>query len=81
MPRMRDSAIDLPERFQGDPVHRGGMMESPPAPQHPPVLPPYLGPSSTMISSLPAISTSLDGATRQFYRRISVPTRRIALPE
>lgn len=78
MPRLRDSAIDLPAEFHG----AARSIEPPPTiNQHPPVLPPHLGVSSTMISSLPAISTSLDGPTRQFYRRISVPTRRIALPE
>jgi len=45
-----------------------------------PHLPAHLVQSPVMISSLPAISTQVDGVTRQFYNTGRVPTRRGFLP-
>ena len=50
-----------------------------------PIVPPmdmhYLTQSPVMISSLPSISTNVDGITRQFYGGSgSVPMRRVLLP-
>jgi hypothetical protein len=51
-----------------------------PAPPLTPVHPPDLSPSTVMISSLPGIATNVDGVTRQFNGRGTVPTRRIVTP-
>jgi hypothetical protein len=49
-------------------------------PQLPAQLPAHLTQSTVMISSLPAISTIVDGTTRQFYGGRGLPTRRGFLP-
>jgi hypothetical protein len=36
--------------------------------------------STVMISSLPSISTDVDGITRQFYGGRALPTRRLIQP-
>jgi hypothetical protein len=51
-----------------------------PPPQMPPDLPQHLKLSPVFISSLPAMSTDVDGITRQFYGKTIVPTRRSILP-
>lgn len=72
MPNLRDSAIKLdPAKYQPVPTM------VPPAP----VIPAHLQQSSVMISSLPSISTSVDGIIRQFYGGARVPTRRLILPK
>jgi hypothetical protein len=50
------------------------------APPLTPVHPPDLSPSTVMISSLPGIATNVDGVTRQFNGRGTVPTRRLITP-
>jgi hypothetical protein len=45
-----------------------------------PQVPAHLIQSTVMISSLPAISTVVDGITRQFYGARGLPTRRGYLP-
>jgi len=51
----------------------------PAPPQAPPDQPAHLKLSPVFITSLPAMSTDVDGITRQFYGRV-VPTRRSLLP-
>jgi hypothetical protein len=51
-----------------------------PVVSHPPTLPEHLAQSRVMISSLPSISTNVDGITKQFYGGANVPTRRLILP-
>lgn len=57
--------------------------KQPIAPQNPivPALPADLTQSSVMISSLPGIMTYVDGITRQFNGRSTVPTRRLISPQ
>jgi hypothetical protein len=55
-----------------------------PTPARPPLtplLPADLNVSSVMISSLPGIATNVDGITRQFNGRGTVPTRRLITPQ
>ena len=56
-----------------------------PAPAPPPILTPSLPAdltlSTVMISSLPGIATNVDGITRQFNGRGTVPTRRLITPQ
>jgi hypothetical protein len=42
------------------------------------MLPSHLTRSPVMISSLPAISTNVDGITRQFYNPRGLPSRRLS---
>jgi len=82
MPRLSDTAIELPGFYRSPGASSAAPAPAPIHPPTPPVIPHYLTISSTMISSLPSISSTLDGAVRQFYRaRVSVPTRRVVLPE
>jgi hypothetical protein len=45
-----------------------------------PKLPDHLTQSTVMISSLPSISTNVDGITRQFYGGRTLPVRRLVRP-
>lgn len=49
-------------------------------PQLTPVMPGDLSPSPVMISSLPTSATNVDGITRQFNGRGTVPVRRLIYP-
>lgn len=78
MPSLRDSAIVLdPARWRrlpaAPPIAAPVINPAPPIPEH-------LAPSPVQISSLPAISASSEGLTRQFYGRGRVPRTRIVLP-
>lgn len=78
MPRLRDSLIQLNAERYGrvfpDPT---GPARAPIVIPNPPVSPAHLTASTVMISSLPAIATTVDGITRQFYAHPTVPTRRL----
>lgn len=76
MPTLRNSLMHL------DPARWGQPISSPAEPPalRPVALPAHLSPSSTMITSLPALSTEVDGITRQFYRSGRVPMRRVVSP-
>jgi hypothetical protein len=76
MPSLRNSAIVLDkERYRPAPAAAAA-----PLIQHPPIEAPNLRRSQVMISSLPSISTDVDGITRQFYGGTrNFPTRRIAV--
>lgn len=79
MPSLRASAIELdPKRYrQINPQPVGGEPFRPnPAPEPPLVI----RRSPVLISSLPRISTDVDGVSRQFYGGPNVPTRRLILP-
>jgi hypothetical protein len=49
-------------------------------PPLPPEPPQHLKLSPVFISSMPAMSTDVDGITRQFYGRPNLPTRRVITP-
>lgn len=76
MPSLRDSAVMLdPGRYQPAPAATPAAQNSPGAQP----LPENLTQSPLMISSLPSISSAVDGITRQFYGS-HLPTRRLILP-
>lgn len=78
MPTLKASRFELsPERYrqvQSNP--QSLRMPAGNAPQHPVVV----RRSPVMISSLPSISTDVDGVSRQFYDGPNIPTRRLILP-
>jgi hypothetical protein len=76
MPTLKNSLIDLdPKRYRPvDPIARQVPINLPPEP------PIVIRRSPVMISSLPAISTDVDGIARQFYGGQNAPTRRLILP-
>lgn len=59
------------------PVSTGG---GTPQPVRAPAPPYHLQQSTIMISSLPSISTDVDGIIRQFYGGRPLPMRRLILP-
>ena len=69
---------------QPAPAPGAGSGSAPPTPSAPvsmpTPLPEHLQRHPAMISSLPGVSTTLDGPTRQFYAAGNLPTRRVALP-
>lgn len=78
MPSLRNSLIDL------DPARYERVTPAPRAPQPPPRFQPIapeppigIRRSPVMLSSLPLISTNVDGVIRQFYGGANVPTRRL----
>jgi len=76
MPSLQASAVELnPERYTPATVPTQAQ-----APHNAPLMPDHLLQSSIMVSSLPAIATSVDGITRQFYGSGRFPTRRLILP-
>lgn len=80
MPSLRTSRVELsPDRYRlrSDPQSmRVPASANVPAPEMPVVI----RRSPIMISSLPSISTDVDGVARQFYGGQRVPTRRLILP-
>jgi hypothetical protein len=75
MPSLISRSVEAhPVRYQ--PVAPPAMpnVNIPPAP----MLPSHLTRSPVMISSLPAISTNVDGITRQFYNPRGLPSRRLS---
>lgn len=75
MPSLKDSIVELdPKRYGRVPIHQ------PFNPSLPPQLPIAIRRSPVMISSLPPISTNVDGVLRQFYGGQNVPTRRLVTP-
>lgn len=92
MPTVDNSRVRLdPERYRRmsprhpvggpEPREEDPREEDPYQREHPiaPELPVWLRQSPVMISSLPSISTSVDGLIRQFYGGPNVPTRRLML--
>ena len=79
MPSLSNSLVELDaKRYQRLDPHA-----PPPAPFLPmpaPELPLGIRRSPFMVSSLPAISTSVEGVLRQFYGGQNVPTRRLVNP-
>lgn len=78
MPSMRNSYIELdPKQYRRDPImHR----PEPPIHINPAPEPPIVTHRSpVLISSMPAISTNVDGISRQFYAK-NLPTRRLTMP-
>jgi hypothetical protein len=77
MPSLRDSLIEFdPKRYGRVPIQQPRLFN----PAMPPELPIAIRRSPVMISSLPPISTSVDGVLRQFYGGRNVPTRRLVTP-
>jgi hypothetical protein len=75
VPTLNDSRIKAdPERYRAVPATPGFATSIAP----PPVLPSHLLRSPVMLSSLPAITTTVDGITRQFYNPRGLPSRRIS---
>jgi len=80
MPSLRNSLVDLdPARYRKmrpvAPIAHPEPYRPSPAPE-PPIA---IRQSPVLISSLPAISTNVDGIVRQFYLK-NLPTRRIVIP-
>ena len=76
MPSIRDSVVPVDSsRYQNVEQPSGSVQM-----QNAPIQPTHLKPSPVMICSLPSISTSVDGITRQFYGRGNLPIRRIVSP-
>jgi hypothetical protein len=84
MPSLRSSLIDLdPKRYERvDPrapvAHPEPVLPFRPMPA--PEQPVAIRRSPVMISSLPIISTNVDGVLRQFYGGGHFPTRRLVNP-
>jgi hypothetical protein len=82
MPSLRNSLINLdPKRYERmDPARGTAARPEPFIPMPAPEPPAGLRRSPAMISSLPVISTSVDGVIRQFYGGPNFPTRRLIQP-
>jgi hypothetical protein len=81
MPSLRQSLVELdPKRYQRvdprAPIAHPEPFRPSPAPE-PPI---GIRRSPVMISSLPLISTNVDGIMRQFYGGGNFPTRRLVSP-
>lgn len=74
MPRLLDSRVQL-NGYR--PVDVAG---APPQPHVPTPLPSHLQQSPLLISSLPTITSGVDGITRQFYGYARLPLHRTVLP-
>jgi hypothetical protein len=73
MPSLKESRIEFdPGRYRRLPIQQPIFN-----PALPPEAPVAIRRSPVMISSLPPISTSVDGVLRQFYGGRNVPTRRL----
>lgn len=86
MPSLKNSLRELdPKRYQRiDPHPVGGPIRAhepePFRPSPSPQPPIAIRRSPVMLSSLPPISTDVDGVIRQFYGGPNVPTRRLVSP-
>ena len=81
MPSLRSSLVDLDaQRYQRLDPHAGPPRAQPFMPMPAPEPPVGIRRSPVLISSLPIISTSVDGVLRQFYGGPNFPTRRISTP-
>lgn len=83
MPSLRNSLVTLrgysPITTRPTaPIERAGPVMANPVSS--PVLATSLQRSTAMISSIPSISTNVDGIVRQFYGGRSLPTRRLIQP-
>lgn len=84
MPSLKSRAVPLPQNYGpargvvADPAAPGMVQAF--APDLPTVTPGYLTRSPFMVTSLPGLSTSLDGGPRQFFNSRALPVRRVALP-
>lgn len=77
MPSLKNSLVSLGGGYS--PIK----VSSPIVPARPvsaPIAPVTIQRSPVMISSLPSISTNVDGIVRQFYGGRPLPTRRLILP-
>lgn len=80
MPALKDSFVELdPNRYQKIPplANSYGPTFMPSLPPEPPIV---IRRSPVLISSLPIISTNVDGITRQFYGGRTLPMRRLITP-
>ena len=79
MPSLKSSLISLdPKRYERlDPRPVKGPIEAPFTPMPAPEFPTGLKRSTVMLSSLPIISTNVDGVIRQFYGGPNFPSRRL----
>jgi hypothetical protein len=77
MPSLRKSLVEFdPKRYER--ITPNAPRQAPPfMPMPAPEPPPGLRRSPGMISSLPIISTNVDGVIRQFYGGPNFPTRRL----
>lgn len=82
MPSLNSSQITLdPQRYKRhDPTDPIAPIQPVRDPVQSPQPPPYLQRSTILISSLPSISTDVDGIVRQFYGGRPLPMRRLILP-
>jgi hypothetical protein len=81
MPSLKKSLVELdPKRYQRLDPHAGPARAEPFLPMPAPEPPLGIRRSTVMISSLPIISTSVDGVLRQFYGGPNFPTRRLVTP-
>jgi hypothetical protein len=81
MPSLRNSLVQLdPKRYERMDPHATPMRPEPFMPMPAPEPPVGIRRSTVMISSLPIISTSVDGVLRQFYGGPNFPTRRLVTP-
>jgi chitinase len=77
MPSLNSRAVQTPTNF----VRKAASQPGAPTPiQNAPEIPNYLQRNTAMISSLPSIANTLDGASRQFYGAGNLPYRRVTLP-
>jgi hypothetical protein len=79
VPSLRNSLVKLdPKRYERiDPHAPVAQPVEPFRPNPAPQPPVAIRRSTVMISSLPIISTNVDGVMRQFYGGPNVPTRRL----
>jgi hypothetical protein len=81
MPSLQKSLIELdPKRYERIDPHAPVARPEPYRPMPAPESPVAIRRSPVMISSLPPISTSVDGVMRQFYGGPNFPTRRLVSP-
>lgn len=78
MPALKDTFVELdPNRYQRVTPAANAPTFMPALPPEPPIA---IRRSSVLISSLPIISTNVDGITRQFYGGRTLPMRRLITP-
>ena len=78
MPSLKSSLIPLdPKRYERLDPHPVRPIETPFTPMPAPEFPTGIRRSTVMLSSLPIISTNVDGVIRQFYGGPNFPSRRL----